>query len=79
MEIGLHQLKEGQKALVHAIIESDVSLTLTEMGLFPGEEICLHGAAPFGDPLLVKVGNTTLFLRKEDAKSVMVQLLENSL
>ncbi|HMG36542.1 MAG TPA: ferrous iron transport protein A [Blastocatellia bacterium] len=40
---------------------------LLDLGLTPGEEMCLVQAVPFGDPLVVEVRGMRLALRRREA------------
>jgi len=66
----------GGKAVVRSVLGGDdVSLRLLEMGLTPGVEIRLIGAAPLGDPLELDVRGYRLSVRKSEAARVEVELL----
>jgi ferrous iron transport protein A len=52
----------------------DLGRRLMELGFIAGEKVrVLRRAFPFGDPIAVKVGNTTLALRGFEAALVRVQ------
>jgi ferrous iron transport protein A len=53
----------------------DVSLRLLEMGLTPGVEVVLLGAAPLGDPLELEVRGYRLSVRKSEAARVEIEPL----
>ena len=46
---------------------------LLDLGLTPGEEITVTQAAPFGDPLVVRVRGALLALRKREAAWIWVE------
>lgn len=49
---------------------------LAEIGFLPGERVQLLGrAVPGGDPLVVRVGDSTFALRVAEAACVQVRLL----
>jgi ferrous iron transport protein A len=54
----------------------DVSLRLLEMGLTPGVEVLLVGAAPLGDPLELEVRGYRLSVRKSEASRVEIEPLD---
>lgn len=60
----------GQVVQVEGVDE--ISLRLMEMGLVPGTEFTLLGAAPLGDPLELEVRGYRLSLRKSEAARVEV-------
>lgn len=69
----LDQLAVGQSARVEGIA-GDPALVqrLYEMGLLEGEPVEVIGAAPLGDPIEVRVGQTRLSLRLREAAAVTV-------
>ena len=46
---------------------------LYALGLFPGARVSVLHTAPFGDPLQVKVGQTLLAIRKQEARLIEVE------
>jgi ferrous iron transport protein A len=48
---------------------------LYEFGLFEGETVEFLGLAPLGDPIEIRLGNTRLTLRKNEAAGITVRLL----
>lgn len=45
---------------------------LMDMGLTPGTEVYLEGAAPLGDPIIINARGSRLALRRREAADVMV-------
>lgn len=72
----LHELKNGQKAIITDISKNDLSLKLLDMGCLPGEEVIMIGTAPLGDPIMFHLGSYILSLRKEEAENIHVQLID---
>lgn len=71
----LADLRVGQTAEVIGVDGvDDVGIRLLEMGLTPGVEIKLLGAAPLGDPLEFELRGYRLSIRKSEAQRVSVQL-----
>ena len=69
----LAQLPIGsQGQVIHVDGADEISLRLMEMGLVPGTEFTLLGAAPLGDPLELEVRGYRLSLRKSEAARVEV-------
>jgi ferrous iron transport protein A len=69
----LAELEVGQTATVRQIEGSDdIAVRLLEMGLTPGVEVKLVGAALLGDPVELEVRGYHLSLRKSEAKRVEV-------
>ena len=73
--MNLAQLTLGSRGEVVQVEGADeISLRLLEMGLVPGTEFTLLGAAPLGDPLELEVRGYRLSLRKSEAARVEVVL-----
>jgi ferrous iron transport protein A len=71
----LAELKKGQKAVVRSFANETLSSKLIEMGCLPGETIMLSKTAPLGCPLAVTVAGYELSLRREEAASVLIDLV----
>jgi len=70
----LADLAMGQSARVLSVDARDeVGQRILEMGLTPGVEVRLAGAAPLGDPLVFEVRGYRLSLRRAEAARVEVQ------
>jgi ferrous iron transport protein A len=72
------QLHKGDRATVTGIAAGDaegdeVRLRLMELGFVPGEQIRVVAESfPGGDPMAVRVGNSTFALRRHEAMWVEV-------
>lgn len=75
--ITLDQLKLGQTAVVQEFTDDFLSLKFIEMGCLPGEIVKLVNIAPLGDPIAIEVSGYVLSLRKQEASTVIVTLLNN--
>ena len=51
----------------------DFQSRLYTLGLVPGALVDVLHAAPSGDPLQIRVGNTLLSIRKQEAQLLMVE------
>jgi ferrous iron transport protein A len=72
----LDHLLTGQRGEVEMLAgEPALVQRLYEIGLLEGETVEVLGFAPLGDPVEVRVGNTRLSLRKQEAAAVSVRLL----
>ncbi len=70
----LSELTPGQRGqVVHISGPPPLLQRLYEMGLLEGETVEMLGAAPLGDPLEIRLGNTRLSLRKSEAASILVR------
>ena len=52
-----------------------MALKLLEMGCLPGVQVRLSGRAPFGDPLMLVLGDNeyTLSLRRSEAATITLK------
>jgi len=74
MEMTLDKLPPGHSARVVSIDGQDaIAMRLMEMGLLEGESLELLGAAPWGDPLDIRVRGYRLSLRVSEARRVHVR------
>lgn len=71
----LDQLQKGQKAIISSFKNEALSTKLIEMGCLPGELVILSKTAPFGCPFAIWVAGYELSLRKEEASTIMVELV----
>lgn len=64
----------GTRARVSSIVGDDeVSQRLLEMGLTPGVEIAVVGAAPLGDPLELELRGYRLSVRRSEAARIEIE------
>ena len=69
----LADLAIGARGRVSAILGGDeLSVRLLEMGLTPGVEVALVGAAPLGDPLELELRGYRLSVRRAEAARVEI-------
>lgn len=76
----LSELPLHQAAVVHDVLApSDMpewKLWLEEVGFIPGERVqVMTRALPGGDPMVVRVGDSTFALRRAEAACVLAQPL----
>lgn len=69
----LDQLAVGDRALIKSYLEEDIALKLLELGMIPNELITVVRKAPPGDPIAIKIGNSVLALRKDEAAAVKIE------
>ena len=74
----LSQLEIGQSAIIDSFTDKEMSLKLLEMGCTPGEIVTLDRIAPMGDPIAINISGYLLSLRKEEASTVMVSLINKN-
>lgn len=69
----LTSLRPGDSARVISIRDNGrISRRLMEMGVIPGVTLKVVKAAPFGDPIEVRVRGYSLAMRKSEADSIEV-------
>ena len=72
--ITLAQLPIGTRSRVVRVAGGDeISTRLMEMGLTPGVEVQLLGAAPLGDPIELALRGYRLSVRRSEAARVEVE------
>lgn len=59
--------------VIAQIEESDIKDRLYEMGIYPDQTIQVVRKAPFGDPLVVKVGGQEIMLRTSEAELITIK------
>lgn len=70
----LCDLRIGERGQVVSVEGSDsVAARLLEMGILPGEEIEMIGAAPMGDPIEYSVYGYRISLRRAEAARVRIE------
>ncbi len=72
----LSELKLGQSGIIEKIENEAIVSTLMEMGCLPGEKVTLTLVAPLGDPIAIDISGYTLSLRKQDASSIQVRVID---
>lgn len=69
----LYKLRENDVAKIISLDNKNHSkLRLAEMGLMPGVQVRMIKKTPFGGPVLIKINNYYLTLRKEDASFIFI-------
>jgi ferrous iron transport protein A len=73
MVLKLRELKKGDMAVVDKITAmNELGRRIRDLGIIQGSEIQLIGEAPLYDPVAIKVGDTTLTLRNNEADYIFV-------
>jgi ferrous iron transport protein A len=71
----LTEMPQGRDARVVAVKGSGaVTRRLMEMGVIPGVGVRIIKAAPFGDPIEIRVRGYSLAMRKNEADSIEVDV-----
>ncbi|BCL60180.1 iron transporter FeoA [Desulfomarina profundi] len=75
----LRNMKKNQSGIIKAItVTGELGRRLREMGLTPGTEISVCGRAPLKDPVAIRVLNSILTLRNNEAEYIQVEVDQNS-
>ena len=70
----LSNVQPGKKAVVSAVKgEGRITRRLMEMGVVPGVSVRMVKAAPFGDPIEVRLLGYNLAIRRNEADAVEVE------
>ena len=69
----LSSISLNQICMIESVDESDVKDRLYEMGIYPEQSIQVIRKAPFGDPLVVKIGNQEIILRHNEAELIIIK------
>lgn len=77
MQTTVDQLKKGEKGIIITFNLETIPLKLIEMGCMEGHVIELIQTAPLGDPLYLDMNGTYLAIRKEMARDIVVEIIQN--
>lgn len=70
----LGSLKKGDRAQITEVEDSPNCIRLLEMGLLEGTQVEIVHEAPFGgDPIAVRVRDTLIALRRNEANQIRVK------
>ena len=76
-EVVLRHMKKNQKGTIKAVtVAGELGRRIREMGLTPGTEISVCGRAPLRDPVAIRVLNSILTLRNNEAEHIHVEVNE---
>ena len=69
----LYDLNINKPAKINSLNSSNVfSNRLSEMGVLPGSLVRVVKKNPFGGPIEIKLNNSYLAIRKEDAELILI-------
>ena len=72
----LDRLRVGARGRIRSIRGEPVLVQrLGELGIFEGEVVELIGVAPLGDPIEIRIGDSRLSVRREEAAGIEIDLL----
>ncbi len=71
----LSMLEEMDHGIIREIqITDEYAERIQGMGFFPGEKVEVLKEAPLGDPVIYRLGGTTVTLRREITSQIMVEI-----
>ena len=71
----LSEVNTSARASITSFNDPDLELKLMEFGVAIGSQIVIQRRAPFGGPILIETQNGMIALRKEEAKTLDVDVL----
>lgn len=72
----LKMVKPGTRVIVQKLTgHGKIKRRLMDMGIIPGTEMEVQKVAPLGDPVEIKFKGYNLSLRREEADTVVVEML----
>ena len=73
--INMRLMSKKQSGIIKAIkVGGELGRRIREMGLVPGTEITVQGRAPLNDPVALRVLDSTLTLRNNEADFIIVEI-----
>ncbi|MFM7053416.1 MAG: ferrous iron transport protein A [Bacteroidota bacterium] len=63
----------GQAAYIESFTDEFVELKMLEMGVVPGELVVVERIAPAGDPIALRISDSLIGVRKEEASKIQVK------
>ena len=75
MQLTLADIKRGQLGIIIDVSSIHIPFKLLEMGCLPGNSVELLQVAPFSDPMYLNINGTHLAIRKETAKHILIDIL----
>lgn len=70
----LSELSKGDQGIISSIEKYEVQVALMNLGVIVGDLLKLSDIAPLGDPIAFTVNHTKVSIRKNDARTIWVQL-----
>lgn len=68
-------MAKHQSGIIKSIkVGGELGRRIREMGLVPGTEITIQGRAPLNDPVALRVMDSTITLRNNEADHIMIEI-----
>lgn len=73
--INLRLMAKHQSGIIKTVkVGGELGRRIREMGLVPGTEITIQGRAPLNDPVALRVLDSTITLRNNEADHIMIEV-----
>lgn len=72
----LKEILPGQSCVVKQVYANNLRKRIIDMGLITGTKVHVKKTAPLGDPIEIIVRGYSLTLRKAEARTIMVDRIE---
>ena len=69
-----HMTKHQHGTIATVNVAGELGRRIREMGLIPGTEITICGRAPLNDPIALRLQDSTITLRNNEADHILVQV-----
>lgn len=70
----LSNTPKGQSVSIESFSDEFVELKMLEMGVVPGEMAVVELEAPSGDPIAIRVADSVIGVRREEASKIHVKV-----
>ncbi|SMO38401.1 FeoA family protein [Melghirimyces algeriensis] len=75
-EIPLSEAKPGQTLRINRLeLDGTMRRRLLDLGFIPGADVHILRKSPLGDPVALRVSNTTIALRVEESSRIFGEVL----
>ena len=72
--VNMRQMAKHQSGIIRSIkVGGEMGRRIREMGLVPGTEVTIQGRAPLNDPVALRVLDSTITLRNNEADHIMLE------
>ena len=68
----LADCKVGDTVTLAKVLDKQLTIQLYSMGCILGETITLERIAPFGEPMIIRVEDSFISIRKDDAEKMEI-------
>ena len=72
----LREIMPGESCIVREVYANNLRKRIIDMGLITGTKIHVKKTAPLGDPIEISVRGYSLTLRKAEARTIIVDRIE---